>query len=306
MRRILERGQIEAGAERVPRIRLPDPARLFAARAARFRALAREGAIGSSIADYLQLMAALADAQHGALDAIEPSALRVDEGVSEGGTILSPAVAPYASIFRDVLGQIVRVLASRGDLRPSTRETLERLANASADALERHADALLARRDDEIDPATAPFVMAALQVPYAAAAARLSPRDVEPRIGPHEGCPACGTLPVASVVREDAISRGQRYLHCALCATEWHLVRITCSHCRSVQGLSYLSLDGGPDAIRAECCDRCRTYRKILYQEKDADVDPVADDLASLALDVLLSDEGYHRASGHPLLWSGR
>jgi FdhE protein len=29
----------------------------------------------------------------------------------------------------------------------------------------------------------------------------------------------------------------------------------------------------------------------------------VADDLASVALDLLLAEEGYHRASGNPLLW---
>jgi len=29
----------------------------------------------------------------------------------------------------------------------------------------------------------------------------------------------------------------------------------------------------------------------------------VADDLASLALDLLMSEAGYHRGSGNPLLW---
>jgi FdhE protein len=29
----------------------------------------------------------------------------------------------------------------------------------------------------------------------------------------------------------------------------------------------------------------------------------VADDVASVALDVLLGEQGYHRASGNPLLW---
>ena len=55
--------------------------------------------------------------------------------------------------------------------------------------------------------------------------------------------------------------------------------------------------------MRAECCEHCRTYRKIFYREHDAAVEPVADDLASLALDLLLSDAGYRRSSGHPLLW---
>jgi FdhE protein len=56
-------------------------------------------------------------------------------------------------------------------------------------------------------------------------------------------------------------------------------------------------------AVRAETCEQCRCYRKILYQEKDSQVEPVADDLASLNLDLLLGQSGYHRASGNPLLW---
>ena len=102
--------------------------------------------------------------------------------------------------------------------------------------------------------------------------------------------------------RSDARSQGFRYLHCALCATEWHMVRVKCSHCQTTQGISYQSIENGPPGIRAECCDSCRTYRKILYQEEDTGVEPVADDLASLALDLLLSEAGYHRASPNPLL----
>jgi FdhE protein len=113
----------------------------------------------------------------------------------------------------------------------------------------------------------------------------------------------CGTLPVASVVRVDRGSQGYRYLHCPLCATEWHMVRVTCSQCQATNGITYHSIEGGSQALRAESCDSCRCYRKIFYQEKDMDVEPVADDLASLALDLLMSEAGYHRASGNPLLW---
>jgi FdhE protein len=31
----------------------------------------------------------------------------------------------------------------------------------------------------------------------------------------------------------------------------------------------------------------------------------VADDLASLAIDLLMTEAGFQRASGHPLLWQG-
>ena len=56
-------------------------------------------------------------------------------------------------------------------------------------------------------------------------------------------------------------------------------------------------------AVRAETCDHCHSYRKILYLEKDPSLEPVADDLGTLALDLLLAEEGYARASQNPLLW---
>ena len=59
----------------------------------------------------------------------------------------------------------------------------------------------------------------------------------------------------------------------------------------------------GAAAVRAESCDTCHTYRKIVYREKDANVDPVADDLATVTLDLLMTEAGYHRGSGNPLLW---
>jgi FdhE protein len=82
------------------------------------------------------------------------------------------------------------------------------------------------------------------------------------------------------------------------------MVRVKCSHCQTTQGISYQSIENGPAGIRAECCDTCHSYSKILYQEEDSAVEPVADDLASMALDLLLSDAGYHRASPNPLLRS--
>jgi len=81
-------------------------------------------------------------------------------------------------------------------------------------------------------------------------------------------CPTCGTLPVSSIVRADKRSQGYRYLHCPLCATEWHMVRITCSQCLANDSIVYHSIEGGSAAVRAESCGKCHTYRKILYQEK--------------------------------------
>jgi len=110
---------------------------------------------------------------------------------------------------------------------------------------------------------------------------------------------------VSSVVRVGGSADGCRYLCCSLCSTEWHLVRVTCSHCEGTKSIAFHSVEGGPEGIKAESCDDCHSYRKIFYQEKDYNVDPVADDLASLTLDMLMGEEGYSRASGNPLLWQG-
>ena len=58
------------------------------------------------------------------------------------------------------------------------------------------------------------------------------------------GVSPCGTLPVASIVYAHAPFQGYRYLHCALCATEWHMVRVQCSQCgASGKSIGYHSLE---------------------------------------------------------------
>ena len=178
----------------------------------------------------------------------------------------------------------------------------ERLLTSDTPVLEAQAELLLTARTEGVDLEAAPFIVAALQVYWTGMTSFLKAGDVV-EIDVPGVCPVCGTLPVSSIIHADKRSQGYRYLHCALCATEWHMVRITCSHCLSHEGITYHSIEGGSEAIRAESCGACHTYRKILYQEKDPEVEPVADDLATLALDMLMTQEGYHRGSGNPLLW---
>ena len=80
-------------------------------------------------------------------------------------------------------------------------------------------------------------------------------------------------------------------------------MRVECTHCGANKGIAYHSIEGGSAAIRAETCDSCHCYRKIFYQEHDAAVEPLADDVASVALDLLLADAHFERASANPLLW---
>jgi formate dehydrogenase maturation protein FdhE len=52
--------------------------------------------------------------------------------------------------------------------------------------------------------------------------------------------------------------------------------------------------------MSAETCDECRSYAKVLYQAQDPDVDPVADDLATLGLDLLVAEADWARHALSP------
>jgi FdhE protein len=309
--RILERGQIETLASRsIPRVRVPERSQVFAQRGARLLTLAQE----SPIADYLRFCAVLADAQHAALAdfaAPPPTPARLALAHEHRMPPLAATNWPRAPQWREALAAICAAVVAQREFPAEVTRLAARVAATAGDELEAQADAVLGVRDGAIDVASAPFVMAALQVNWAALSSGFAAGDVQPLDVPGV-CPLCGSLPVASLVRAQRQYQGYRYLHCALCACEWHMVRVQCSQCGADgKDIVHHSLTDavaddaiGDAAVRAESCGRCRTYRKILYHEKDPALEPVADDLASLALDLLLAEEGYERASGNPLLWT--
>jgi len=96
-----------------------------------------------------------------------------------------------------------------------------------------------------------------------------------------------------------------RYLTCSLCAAEWHLTRVMCATCRATDGISYFSIEGDPDTAKAEACERCRTYLKLFYLERAPRAEALADDVATLSLDLLLSEEGYSRGGVNLFLLPG-
>lgn len=314
MARILPRGEIESlDHTRIPRLRMPERTGVFGDRAARLRSLAGSSPIGG----YLELMALLADAQQRALKNFTPPTpdpTRIQQAREHNMPPLQPASAPRdAPAWRALLARLLDdVLAADGlpDAAAQVCTRLRQTLETSPEEVEDIADALLAAGYDsvDVDAAAAPFVMASLQVYWTAMAAALDPEQVPS--GPFGVCPVCGTPPVASVVRVGGAHDGYRYLCCPLCSVETHLVRVTCSHCSQTKGIAYHFIENGPEgvkpeAIKAESCEGCRSYRKIFYQDKDLHVEPVADDLASVGLDVLMGEEGYTRSSGNPLLWQG-
>ena len=79
------------------------------------------------------------------------------------------------------------------------------------------------------------------------------------------------------------------------------MVRIKCSCCGSTEGINFYILGGANGAVKAESCDACNFYLKLLYLDKDPRMEAMADDLATLALDMLMDKEG--KARGGPNLF---
>ena len=78
--------------------------------------------------------------------------------------------------------------------------------------------------------------------------------------------------------------------------------KVKCMLCGSTKGIAYQELDAGPADVKAETCENCHGYLKIMHQHKDPELDPVADDVSTLGLDLLLRETGYRRGSVNPFL----
>ena len=89
---------------------------------------------------------------------------------------------------------------------------------------------------------------------------------------------------------------------CSLCSTMWNVVRVKCVLCSSTEGITYRKVEGQPDAVKGETCNKCRGYVKILYQVNDPVLEAFADDVATLGLDMLLAEEGWKRGAQNPFL----
>jgi FdhE protein len=270
---------IVEAARRAAPVRIHDPALLFEARAARLRALAA----GHSAGDWLLLLSRVAAGQRAAVREIPVSPARA---AGEGHPLAAHALARDGA-WRRMLG-IVLTAAKAPGLPLETRDALRRLSDSGVSHLEVLADGVLA---GEVAPdrlACAPFVGAALQAWFAALAAGLDPAAL-PR--GTDACPACGSPPVAGTVQGDD---RLRFLSCALCAAEWNVPRLRCVTCGGEGGLAYYEVEGDAGA-KAEACPSCRAYVKLFDEEKRPGLDPAADDAATLALDLLLAEQGFGR-----------
>jgi FdhE protein len=277
----------------IPYLRLPDRANAFAERAERLR----DRAAGHAMGGYLEFIAQLAEAQQELLEHMPPVRLPSPAHIAQcnehGIPPLNWQTHARDQAWCNGLRHLSRSLADRTT--GTANEVVVRLERSRDELYEAQASKLLSGITFGLDIGAAPLIGAGLQVYFTHLAIALGESSI-PRTDIATLCPCCGTRPTSSVARIGAREAGYRFLHCALCSTEWHMVRIKCTNCESTKGISYLVLDDGAPAdkkaIKAEVCDECGTYLKICYMDRDPHVEPVADDLATLALDLLVAETG--------------
>ena len=273
---------------------LPDLATIFAHRAERLLALAG----GHELESFLRLIGAVVAGQHQALAGLPPGRLpgpaQIDKAKLAKRAPLDPATWERDESWRVALERILdtvdeTVLPARARIARAALRTMD------ATRLEALADAFLVGDVPAEDAARAVFVAAALQVAWTRMAALLDKADLNAGAVETGQCPVCGSPPVAGMISPGGTKFGHRHLHCSLCATAWRYVRVRCVHCGSTDKISSRNL-AGTSYLRAECCASCQGYSKVFYIEKARSLEPLADDLASLGLDLLVGEEGFARA----------
>jgi FdhE protein len=295
-------GNPTGGVKAPEPILLPDPTLRFARTAERLERLSD----GHPMEGWLEFMATLARAQHHVASGLAP--LRApDEAMVEQA--VAARIPPMAAdghrrdpIWRDELAMLLDTVAE-GLPSPAAAVATE-LRARGAESTEALADGFLRGAIDEKDAGSTFWIAAALQVYFTRLAGRLPVRALR-LLEQRSLCPCCGSTPSASLVTGAGQNPGARYLYCSLCSAAWNYSRAVCITCGDSRTLSIRGVEGDSGVVKAETCDECGTYSKMVYQAKDMQADPYADDLATLGLDVMVGEAGWSRHAPNPLLLVG-
>ncbi|WP_066570148.1 formate dehydrogenase accessory protein FdhE [Snodgrassella sp. CFCC 13594] len=277
----------------------PD-AQLFATRAARFRALAADDV--SDWARYLLLLAKVCEAQQILLDRLPDWTLPEQQG----NTL--PLATAWLSLNATEIDALYASLHEllEHDLSPTAKLVWGEILAKTPAERQQLAWRVLQQPGTITDRDYAVWVHALMQVVWTRAARQLNEADVVESTD-ESYCPCCGADAVGSVVIGKGELEGVRYLQCSLCNSRWHVVRAKCTFCGNGKGMQLHSVEKAQGALSGafgECCSSCHGYRKFYQFSKQQYADVVADDLATLALDMLLADEGYQRGGANPFLMS--
>ncbi len=287
------------GVPKPPLAFLPEPVKLFQARARRFAFLAET----NELAPYLTFLAELSRLQARLAVTVPPVAPVEPQRMAEAAKAGMPPIDRAALVSDPGLAATLESLTDGAvelEMPEPGRLALEVVRAADEDGRRWLLTNILNDYIPEDSPAPHLFVAAAVQVHLARLAATL---DAEALVPVHVGiCPACGGRPVTSSVMGTQGIENIRYAACASCATQWNEVRVKCLCCGSTKGISYRSVETIEATVKAEVCRECNFWVKILYQVKNPSLDPVADDVGSLGLDILMKDTSFRRGGFNPCL----
>jgi FdhE protein len=272
---------------------LPDPVSIFVNRSKRFAALAP----GHELQPYLEFLARLTRVQHDIQEGLPAASLppldRIGRALEHGMPPLSRMLTEPDDLMQLTVERLLERLEAGGPLAEATGKAVSGLRAVPPGQRLAMIAATLKDASPPDDIAQRTLLLAALQVHFARMAALLGADDLKPIA---DGvCPTCGSAPVSSMVVGWPKAHNTRFCTCSLCGTMWNVVRVKCVMCSSTEGISYKVIEGKPDSVKAETCDKCHRYVKILYQVNDPALEPVADDVASVGLDMLLAAETWTR-----------
>lgn len=290
---------VVGGVPKPPLAFLPEPVALFQARAKRFAFLAQS----NELAPYLNFLAELSRLQARLAATLPAPGPLPQEQVAKASAAGMPPIDRRALAEDTALAECLQALlqgATELDMPEPARQALDSVRAADARARQLLLGNVLADTIPAEETAAHLFVAAAVQVHLSRLAASL---DVDMLVPVAVGlCPACGGRPASSSVMGMQGIENIRYASCGCCATRWNEVRVKCLCCGSTKGISYRSVGTTEATVKAELCGECKSWVKIFYQVKNASLDPIADDVGSLGLDMLMRDTGFTRGSFNPYI----
>ena len=227
-----------------------------------------------------------------------------------GAPLLTGAVLrPDARLVRRWSRQLLETAAQAG----GTAAALASAARADDAALAELLDSALAQDAARvsalavrlgIEPEALAAVAGVAAVPLLRACAERW-RDRLPADWAHGYCPLCGAWPALAEAR--GLERARR-LRCGRCAADWAFTWLRCVYCgeEDHERLGSLVVErkaaerGDPSArTTVETCGTCRGYLKAITTLGPTPADELALlDLATVALDVAVLEQGYQRPGG--------
>lgn len=287
------------GVQEPPFARLPDPVRLFQARARRFAFLAES----NELASYLKLLADLSRLQARLAATLPVLAPIPAHAIAQAIAAGMPPVNRLALVDDPALAATLAAVcegAAKLVMPAPARLALEAVQAAGDEDRQWLLGNILSDMVPQDSIAPHLFASVAVQVHAARLSATL---DVEALRPLETGiCPSCGGRPVTSSVMGAQGVENVRYATCATCATQWNEVRVKCLCCGSTAGMSYRSAETHDATVKAECCSECDSWVKIFYLALNPTLEPVADDVGSLGLDMLMKTTRYRRRGFNPYL----